>query len=302
MKHKLISTGFLIVILLSSLNIVLGATFETEPTPPITSSANVIRDSVTFLQNNWAWMVAIMIIIILGVIIYMVFKKLEKERLERDEPGFELYNNVLKTCNLYKDKTKIKRKYSMLNVFFFGLPLIWREHSNKILDSDHNIIGWYRGHFESMDNSLNLLLYKTTSFIVFENKFVLKIPFLISYEEAKEENGKTKRIKREISLKEYVHWLPNGDLQLDNCVSVEKLGIYYYCPVFLTTLGKKLDYRKVIEGAIIDETFQIMNQRIVNAGARSMEKGIQMNPNVKASQVIPKKTKEEAGINSENNQ
>jgi len=245
-----------------------------------------------FFGKFWKFMLWAIVIFIAGMIIYYLLKKLDDERKERDEPGYQVYKALKKTCMMQADKRRIKKSWSAINLLWLGLPLIKKEHSNKFLDISNKVLGYYRGESSSMDNSINFLAYKRKFFIFFEETFVIKVPQLIKF---KNKNLKTdKETTETIDLTNYMVELPNGDIKIQ-CVGLERLGLYYYCPVFvIDEKHGKLDYRKVMEGAIVDTTYQAMVQRIVNVGAKMVEKAALTSPDVQARRLTPEKTKEEA--------
>ncbi len=60
--------------------------------------------------------------------------------------------------------------------------------------------------------------------------------------------------------------------------------------------GQVIDYRKLMEGAVIDSTYQQMTTRLLNLGAKMMEKGMQLNPSLQYAKQSPEKTKPEEEI------
>ena len=272
---------------------------------------NIFNTMINFFRSSWKWLLAGVVIFALGMIVYYLVKKMDDERKERDEPGYQLYKSTKRACELQANKRLIRKYWSWINLLFFGLPLIKKEHSAKIVDRNDNLIGWYRGDYMSMDNSWNLLIYKVKSFIFFEDTFVLKIPLMLKFKVPTTKKGKVSKVVdngvkekkgvgneqyKVISLKKMVTKLPNGDIKV-YCSSIERIGLYYYCPIYPIDEDKGfLDFRKVMEGAIIDNTYQILLQRLLNTGAKQMEKGMMFNPFLQYSQKAPEKTREESKL------
>jgi len=271
---------------------------------PISSATGIIGQIFAFFHDNLIWIIVMLVIVILAVIIWMLFMNNEEALKERDDPAYALYKNHIRTCKLRSDSKRVKTTYSLLNLLWFGIPLKWNEHSCKIVNYDNGMIGYYRGHFESMDNCLNILAYKHKSFIFFEDTFIIKIPMMIKYNEGKSKSNDVKlknnpQVKEDLkylNLRNMIKFWPNGDIKL-YCTDVEKVGNYYYAPVFImdSEFGK-LDYRKFMEGGIIDQTYQSMLQRIVTEGMKSMEKMPSFNPYIQVAQKSPVKTQEEEKI------
>lgn len=276
-----------------------------QPEAPVQNSYGVIQGLLQFLHDNLVWIVAILIIIILGIIIYYLFMKAEEANKERDDPGYALYKNTIRTARLRADKERIKKTYSMMNLLWLGLPLKWNEHSARILNFENKLIGYYRGHYEGMDNCLNILCYKDKFLIFFEQEFLIKVPLILKlYEdiEIETKNSEGRKVVRKqrqprfIPLDTMLQYWKNGTIKIE-ATDVERVGLYYYCPVFIIDRDRsKLDYRKVMEGAIVDQTYQVMLQRVATEGMKTMEKMPSFNPYVQFNQKSPQKTKEEQRV------
>lgn len=262
---------------------------------PQVQQQSMLAQTFGFFAKAWKWMLLGVIILILGMVIYYLFKKLEDERKERDEPGYQVYKSTKKACMMQADSKKIRKTWSPINLLWLGFPIIKNEHSAKFLDLSNRILGYYRGEAHSMDNSINYLAYKRKYFIFFEESFVIKIPCILKFKS----KNKSEVEKTEIvDLTHFLQEMPNGDIKID-CLGLERLGLYYHCPVFKVSEGKgNLDYRKVMEGAIIDTTYQTMLQRIVNAGAKMMEKATLLSPSMQAQKMGLDKTKEEQKLDT----
>jgi len=271
-----------------------------------------------FLKANWGYFLCGIVIIVLFIVIYILFIKKEEADKERDEPGYQLYKATKASCELNANPKFIRRTWNWKTLIWFVPPLtpffwltfiIKNEHSIKVLNHREELIGYYRGHCKSMDGTINYLLYKKKSFIFFEDLFILKIPLQFKIKKKVrrlDKNNKPeldakknylydlKEVK--IPLNEFLKNMPNKDVRLQ-ATSVEKIGIYYYCPVFY--LGDEttvMDYRTLMDGAIVDNTYQIMTTRLLNIGAKQAEKAMLHNPDLLFSKMKPEKTAEEEKI------
>jgi len=281
-----------VILAILSTPIVMGAQVVEEAGP---LQQDMFGQVFGFFSKAWKFMLFAVIVFILAIVIYYLFKKLDDERKERDEPGYQVYKALKKTCMMQADQRRIRKSWSPINLFWLGLPLIKIEHSTKFLDMSNKVLGYYRGEAHTMDNTVNFLGYKRKFFIFFEETFIMKIPLIIKVKHKdKNDNEKTETI----DLTKYLTELPNGDIKI-YCTGMERLGLYYYCPVFvIDEKHGKLDYRKVMEGSIVDTTYQTMVQRIVNVQAKMMEKATLSNPGVQAQRLGAEKTKEENKLES----
>ena len=260
---------------------------------PQIKEQGAVEKAIGFFVSSWKWLLAAVLIFILGMVIYYLLKKIEDERRERDEPGYQVYKALKKTCSMQSNPKKIRKHWSPINLLWLGFPIIKREHSAKILDVYNRTIGYYRGEANSMDQSINFLAYKNKIFFFFEDNFILKIPLILKYKK-KDKAGVEKDVV--VNLQTNIQELANGDIKL-YCSGLERLGLYYYCPVFIIDNEHgNLDYRKVMEGAILDNTYQAMVQRLVNVQAKMMEKATLTNPAVQAKRLGAEMTKEESKL------
>ena len=281
-----------------------------QSTSTIGGATSLITGTAEFFMNAWPFLLGAVIVMILGCVVYFLLQRLEEERKERDEPGYQRYKNIVRSCLMGCKKEKIRKSWRLINLLWFGIPIIKKDHSAKIRDIDSNTIGYYRGEFKSMDNTYNFLCYKRKRLLFIEDRFIIKAPIQIKFKTPmyqKTKNGvipvydtdkQGKKIPRYedkiLSFGNRLKDLPNGDIQI-SCIDIEKLGTYYYCPVYPVTPGKLgyIDYRLLMEGAIADNTYQVMVQRILNVGAKQAEQAIMLNPQLQYTRKSPEKTKEE---------
>ena len=272
---------------------------------PIQESVGMVQELFTFVHTALPWLVFGLLLVGLGVLAWYLFKKLDEERKERDEPGYALYLSTMHTCRMQarKEYINVKWKPSSLWLIFvpfgvFFIPFMKSEHSVKLISMTNELIGYYRGEFTGQDNTKTFLLYKDKSFGFIEDTFLMKIPlsFRIDTEKVNEKTKKKTKVTTYIDMKQYIKQLPNKDIKLDNCIGMERVGQYYFVPNYVTESGGVLDYRKLMEGAIVDNTWQLHSQRLLNVAAKQMEKAIVLNPHLKYDQSAPEKTKEEKNL------
>ena len=159
------------------------------------TTAEAISSPFSFLYQiaqYWGYILIAIIGLILAIVIWVMWSKWEDERHERDDPVYEGYKNLIRDCELNKDRRKIRKTYSLANLLWFGLPFKRKEHSNVIIDYRDNIIGYYRGHSISQDGYYNLLAYKTKWLLFFEEIFLIRCPKQLDIRlYKKDKDGKT---------------------------------------------------------------------------------------------------------------
>ena len=282
--------------------------------PPVQGTMQSLQGIVNFFATNWGWLLAIVVIIILAIVIIVLMNKMEDKRKERDEPGYQLYKTVKMAADLNKDPSLIRKNFNPATLPLILLPvfgwllmaLLKKEHSSKVVDYQGNLIGYYRGDYVSQDNTWNFLVYKDKWLLFFEKTFIIKAP--LGFELKKlardtrgdliyEKDSKTPKVNISfLDLRNLIQRLPNHDYKI-MCTGVEPIGMYYKCPVYIIPeTGQHVDYRKQIEGAIIDNTYQLMVTRLLNTAAKQMEKGMMFSPDLQFKKMAPVKTKEEGEI------
>lgn len=256
----------------------------------VSSGVNGILD---ILKNNWAFLLVLILAIVGVYLAYYFWKKAEEERKERDSDQYTLYNSTLSSCESNADKTLIKKQYSLLNLLWLGIPFKMIEKSKKYIDVENKLIGWYRGHFISQDGYMNILLYKTKSFIFFENKFVVKYPIHLKFKDNK--HNVDVNIEKTYTSTQY-----NKDTKI-NCYGLEKIGLYYYIPVFVLNPDTRevLDLRAYVENTLRDDSFQVTNARLVGMFSQASKQMIELNPHVQRENAVANVKQRSEEIQSE---
>ena len=247
----------------------------------------------------WVWVLAL-VIIILGIVIWVILAKWEEERKERDDTIYQAYKNLLRDTELNRDKKKIQKGWSPINLLWLGLPLVKTEHSAKIINYTNELIGYYRGHLYTQDGYLNILAYKEKFFIFFEKRFLIRCPLFVKFNFQKkdekgklieDEDGKLKTGFKILDYRKWVFWIHRRDLKLI-AYGLEKHSYFRY-PVYLESTGQMIDLRKETGEDLMEISYNELNSRILSDGARAVEKAMEHNPNVVYEQKIPEKTSTE---------
>ena len=266
------------------------------------STSNVMSQMILFIQDNWIMIVISLVMLILGIVIVMLIAKLEEERKERDDAVYAGYKNICRDCRRQADDKKIRKTWSAINLFWFGLPFVKNEHSSRIVDYRGDLLGWYRGHAKSQDGTYNILAYRRKIFIFFEDEFVIKMPISIPIDipildkitkqpKYDTKTGEIIKKRKVLNFSNWVDHLKNGDIKI-HCEGLEKSG-YYQLPVLIDKNKDVVDLRIELGERIIDHTYNTMLQRILSDGSRNVEKAMAHNPYLIYEQKSPEKTKEE---------
>ena len=264
------------------------ARVEVDAGAPIQQATGTIGGILNFFMTYW-WAILLLIVLGIAVALAVVFYGiLKRERLERDSEAYANYNNTIADCKMNANKKWIKKKYAFINLLWFGVPFKWNEHSAKLLDADRNLMGYYRGHFESQDNTINYLVYKTKLLGLFEEHFIIKVPKEARFEvpcirkptktgnQGRKPTMKTKIIDL-TQLISKDKW--NDDIHFRSS-GMQKISQYYRTPNFIYDDGGVIDLRQNMLRTINDNTFQTAWERSVNLNAKTVRKAIDGNPYV----------------------
>ena len=252
-----------------------------------------IKSMLHFLFSNWYWFaIAIFFVVFTILIIYLISKIFDMAK-ERDEPGYAKYKMTINDCKNNANLKNIRKRYSLKNLFWLGIPILNKDLSKRVVEKFDNLIGRYRGEVQSQDGTWNYLICKKRILGIVDSNILLKVPTELKWEDKDSEKGKSKKtelIKLDL-VKEY-----DGYIKID-CLGIEKVGMYYHMPVIELNDKKGNavipDLRKAIEGVVVDNTYQLMTQRLLNTGSRMMEKAMTLNPRLKYEQSAPEKKPEE---------
>jgi len=266
----------------------------TQPASNIGGVLAPIKSFLGFLFKNWYWFALVLFFTIGIVVIFYLIMKLMDTNRERDEPGFAKYKMTVKDCLNNANAKYHRKRYSFKNLFWLGIPILWVDLSKRIIDKFDNTIGRYRGHIHSQDGTINYLICKKRILGIIDYNILVKVPTKIDYDK---NTDKSKKSVPKIKRLHLVNDL-QGYIRMD-CIGVEKVGLFYHMPIIqvmdeLTKDTIVLDVRKMTEGAIIDNTYQVMLQRALNSGAKQIEKAIELNPRLKYDQKSPEKTSAES--------
>jgi len=249
-----------------------------------------VKDILHFLFSNWYWFaIALFFIVATILVIYLIGKILDMAK-ERDEPGYAKYKMTVMDCMNNRNLKNIRKRYSIKNLFWLGIPILWVDLSKRVVDKFDKPIGRYRGEIQSQDGTMNYLVCKKRILGLIDSNVVIKVLVDLKWEVGKEKDKKQKSMPLNL-IKEY-----DGYIKI-NCLGIEKVGMYYHMPVIEladkegTTIIP--DLRKSVEGVVVDNTYQLMTQRLLNTGAKMMDKAMELNPRLKYDQKSPEKKPEE---------
>lgn len=265
----------------------------------------------TIFKNGAVILIIILIIVAIGVAIFFILKARKEDMLrEQEDRTYAQYKAHLRASTLNAKKYRIKKTYSLLNLFVLGLPLFWNEHSLKLTDKDGNLIGYYRGEVPTHKGELIYCAYKKKSWFIFEDLFLMRTLYSYNYENkipAKDDKGnivkgKYETIYEKVHFDKFYDFLPREahpkhykELQIQ-CYGLEEDG-YYFTPAYMIKdkEGKLIigdyrpEFRENLEAYAVDEQFK----RVLRDGGQAVDSAVRTNPNVATNKHWIEKTEDE---------
>jgi hypothetical protein len=257
---------------------------------------SMVMAPIKFVFANWFYFVIGVLLLVCIVVIISLIYGIKEKQTERDEPGYFNYKKTIRDCKDNAKKKLIRKKYSMMNLFWLGIPFKWNDRSARILNSYNDKIGFYRGELSSQDGFKNLLICQSTSFGIMENLIVLKVP---SQLKIKNKDAKTKKVTEKVLNFDLIKEEPFDNSMVVNCIGTERVGLYYHIPILRQDSGEIADFRQFVEGSIAENVYQTMFSRSLGSSMKQMEKAMSLNPNLKFQQMSPNKTSPESDLDNE---
>lgn len=250
--------------------------------------AGIVGGVIQNLANQLPWIFAALIILALAIGIYYVTRNHLEERKEKDHPVYANYKRVVEACEAQANPERIQYRRR-----WFFPPFKKDERSAKAVTQTGELIGYYRGHcYTQADDCFNLLLYKTHSFIFFENLFVLKIPHSIKYSrEVEDKDGIKQRVDEKVDLPKMYTITGYGDYQIW-CIGFEATSYFKY-PVCMDEDKKIFDMSRSFSEKQIEVAHQELLANILAKGSQQVEKAMEHNPHVVSRQKGIERTDQE---------
>lgn len=239
-----------------------------------------------FFADNWILMVSFLIVAILAFAVYLIWKKLDEERKERDDKVYLHYVNVVSSCIDNARDNWIRKYWNPASLFLLLIPVIgWiiipfvkKEGSNTIRDIDNNFVGFYRGHSYLDDGTIAIMYYRTKSFFFFEDTKVLVIPTNIALK-TEDDRGNTKVFYRKIKPVRF-----EDNYVKINMTSTRKRGMYFWFPVLVDEERSSIHLSSTIIDNLKSSTGYEVIESLTSDFSRQMQKAVNISAEVRKTQ------------------
>lgn len=254
------------------------------------------QDTGSIISNFWDfllqyWWVFLLFAIIVGLIVlaYYIFKAKEENDRRRDSAVYATAMNIREACDINRSPRLIRKRYSLVNLLWLGIPFKWVEHSARLVDVDRNFLGWYRGHVKTQGGDIVFKAYKTKTFFFFEDDFLLYCPksYVVN------EKGAKTRYALPEKVVEF-HTEHSNEIRIQ-CSTIQKQGRYYFFPnyVLVAPDGKKhLDLTEHISDSIAKVNFLVSLESAYGDMSKALGRAVEVNPLLRYGQKEPEKEKE----------
>jgi hypothetical protein len=250
------------------------------------------------------WWVFLIIALFIGLIllIYFLWMKNEEADKRRDSSVYATAVNLAESSKINARKEWIRKRYSLWNLLWFGIPFKYIEHSLQVRDARNQLLGYYRGHTMTQSGDHVFRLYKKKIFLgLMEDIFLLYCPTWVQVPR-KDKEGNVIIGKSGVTQYE-VKPLPKSIIEFDmkgkeitiRCNTIQKMGDYYFFPnyVLITPDGEHhLDLTKTIQEDIAKQNFIVTVERAYSDMSRAVGRASELNPWLRYSQKEPEKEKE----------
>ena len=257
------------------------------------SPTGILPEMLSFFARFWWAFLLIAVIVALIIIVFQVWKAKEENDRRRDSAVYATASNIFTSAEDNARKEWVRSKWSFLNLFWFGIPFIKREHSMRVVDIDRNLLGFYRGHVVMQNGDICFLVYRTKSMLgLLENKFIIYCIKTVK-KVVKNKNGK-EQFESEKLPDELIRFNETANEIKIKCDTIVKHGNYYYFPSYIMYREDKqvhLDLSKEISDNISKVNFHVMLENITADMSRAMGAAVELNPHVRSAQKMPEKEK-----------
>jgi len=257
-------------------------------------------DFVSGLMQHIPMIIIIAIVIGLIIALIVMWLNIQKDQKKRDFPIYHAYCNALDSALGHADHKWIDCRYSFINLIWFGIPFLWREHSAKVRNKDEDVVGFYRGHAVGQDGFLYIAVYNKRKWLIIEDIYLLKCAYTPTIKVKKmgkdnlpvmEADGKTfKTEKKTLDFKSYIEFKHNKNFDIMiNCFDFETQPYYLY-PVYISPKGETIDLREMLGESIIEQGHYMLLSQVFEEGSQMARKGMQHNPGANYAKAIPEKS------------
>jgi len=273
----------------------------TQQPAPATGFSEVWSGAWGFIGSYWWLLLLFAIIIGLVIVVISIYWGKEENDRRRDSAVYATAMDHFESARQNANDEFIRKKYSLLNLLWLGIPFKWREHSVKLVDIDRRLLGYYRGDVKTQDGDTVYLLYKKKKLLgLVEDKFLLYCPSKINVRTESKKNNKFG--KEEIVIEIKPHVLPKM-LQYDKsgneisvrCNTILRHGRYYYFPNYVVIHGDNQSHFDMTEH-ISKQIAKVNHTRVMETAysdySRALGKAIEVNPLLRYNQKEPEKERE----------
>lgn len=272
------------------------------PDPTIVDTSgymNIIIIPIKFLLENIIGIIFIGITVMFLIIaLYFLWSK-EEEKKEQEDMLYKEYKDTIRSCKSNQDEKMYMTFYSKWNwLVCMGLPLIKYKQGRKVFNKRQQLLGYYDGSFTDQLGNVNILMWKTKSFLILKDHFILRLPtnvLTLNYTKKKNDRtGKQETVQKITKVK-----LDPNLIQLDNMdktifvsmVNHQKTGYYYY-PVYQDGKDQTINLSETINTLDEINHGNMLVHQVIKEGGKNVINMSKQNTSLQYEIRSPEKVKE----------
>lgn len=261
---------------------------------PAAAPPNFLDAFFSFLGSFW-WVLLLIAIAISGFVVAVYVLKLMRDNdRRRDAAVYATAQNISQACALNTNLDYVRKRWSWINLLWFGIPLRHVETSAKIVDMNNNFLGWYRGHCYTQNGDLVFRVYKSNFLLFFEDYFLIYCPLSFTYLKDGE------RVFEKLPPETILWDVDRTNSIRIKCETTVKQGSYYHFPSYVLVKGsekKHLDLSEHIADNIARINHVVSLENAYADFSRAMGRASEVNPLLQYAMKEPTKEKEIRGEN-----
>lgn len=283
------------------------AEITTTPKPPSTDMSgimDIVMMPINFIGEHFIFFTIMTVIIIAFIVVIVLWMKKDEDLREQEDTLYKEFKDTTRTCRRLATEDMYTYYWSKWNLLWLGLPLIKRKLGRGIFDLRQTHYGYYDGFCIDLLGNVNILMWKTKTFIFFKDYEILRIPqkaYSLRQVEIKKKNkdGPMQDNETRFETKVETKTIPQKlwrKSQLDNTIIVDMIGMtkrgFYYYPIFVDGTDQMLDLTETINAMNQINHSNILLEQVIKEAGKQVINMAKVNAPLQYEQRRPNKVRD----------
>lgn len=284
------------------------AEITTTPKPTTTDMGGVmdiVMSPINFIGQHFIFFTIMTFIVVAFIVIIVLWMKKNEELREQEDTLYKEFKDTTRTCRRLADEKMYVRYWSKWNLLWLGLPLIKRKLGRGIYDLRQQHYGYYDGFCVDLLGNVNILMWKTKTFIFFKDYEILRIPQKaysirqVEIKKKKQTDGPIQDNEPKFEQKVEVKTIPQKlwrKSDLDMTIIVDMIGMtkrgFYYYPVFVDGTDQMLDLTETINAMNQINHSNILLEQVIKEAGKQVVNMAKVNAPLQYEQRRPNKVRD----------